>query len=91
MKEPKTIRSLFSRAGFVAEAKLRGVIGDRYARVIRLKRRKKLAHALNADIAVEVGTTNTSIEQETFQWVNGGSILNLSDGEFHVLGAVPCM
>ena len=41
MKNPKTIRALFTMAGFVASARLAGVFGDRYARIIKLQRRKK--------------------------------------------------
>jgi len=40
MKNPKSIRVLFAFPGFVASSKLAGVFGDRYARVIQLKRRK---------------------------------------------------
>ena len=40
MKNPKTIRALFAFPGFTASAKLQGIFGDRYARVIHLKRRK---------------------------------------------------
>jgi len=42
------IRALFSQPGFVAQAQLAGVFGDRYARVIRLRRRKKLRGAGSA-------------------------------------------
>ena len=91
MKEAKTIRSLFSKAGFVAEAKLGGVAGDRYARVIRLKRQKKPANVLNADIVVPVGMTSTCIGREIFRLENGGYISNLRDGGFIVRGAAPCM
>jgi len=41
MKNPETIRALFAFSGFIAASKLVGVFGDRYARVIQLKRRKK--------------------------------------------------
>lgn len=41
MKNPKSIRELFAFPGFTALSKLVGVFGDRYARVIQLKRRKK--------------------------------------------------
>ena len=41
MKNPKTIRALFAFPGFTASAKLQGIFGDRHARVIQLKRRKK--------------------------------------------------
>jgi len=91
MKEPRTIRSLFSQAGFVAEAKLHGVVGDRYARVIRLRRRKKQAYALSAGIVAEVGTTNTYIVPGIFPLEVGGYISSLSDGESTVPGAAPCM
>ena len=41
MKNPKSIRALFAFPGFNASSKLAGKFGDRYARVIQLKRRKK--------------------------------------------------
>jgi hypothetical protein len=40
MKNTKSIRSLFSLPGFVAASRSSGVFGDRYARVIKLRRRK---------------------------------------------------
>ena len=40
MKNPKSIRALFAFPGFNASSKLVGKFGDRYARVIQLKRRK---------------------------------------------------
>ena len=46
MKNPQSIRSLFALAGFVAGARLNGVFGDRYARVIQLKRPKKNSRVL---------------------------------------------
>lgn len=91
MKEPKTIRALFSQAGFVAESKLGGVAGDRYARVIKLKRRKKQEFALSAGVVVVAVTTSICIALAIFQYRIGGFIMNLSDGEFFVLGAAPCL
>ena len=41
MKNLKSIRALFAFPGFNASSKLVGKFGDRYARVIQLKRRKK--------------------------------------------------
>ena len=38
MKNPKSIRALFAFPGFNASSKLVGKFGDRYARVIQLKR-----------------------------------------------------
>ena len=43
MKGPKSIRALFSFPGFVAASALKGVFGDRYARVMVLRRRNKEA------------------------------------------------
>lgn len=90
MKEPKTIRSLFSQAGFVAEVGLHGVIGDRYARVIRLRRRKKLAYVRNAGIDAGGGTISMSIAPAIFRCPVGASSSNLRDGGSTVPGAVPC-
>lgn len=91
MKDPKTIRSLFSQAGFVAKAVLGGVMGDRYARVIRLKRRKKRAYARSAGDAVDGGTTSRYIAHAICQWGVGGSISSLRDGESGVRGVGPCL
>jgi hypothetical protein len=38
MKNPTSIRALFSLPGFVATSRLVGVFGDRYARVLVLRR-----------------------------------------------------
>lgn len=46
MKKPKSIRDLFVFPGFTASSKLVGIFGDRYARIIQLKRRKKQASVL---------------------------------------------
>jgi hypothetical protein len=58
VKAPTTIRALFSLPGFVALAQLAGVFGDRYARVIRLRRRKKPRDVGSAAGAAEPGTTS---------------------------------
>ena len=41
MESPKTIKDLFSFPGFVANARLTGIFGDKYARLVTLRRRKK--------------------------------------------------
>jgi len=41
MNSPTSIRDLHSLPGFVANPKLRGFFGDRFARVVVLRRRKK--------------------------------------------------
>ena len=43
MHNPTSIRALFSLPGFVAASRLHGVFGDRYARVLVLRRRKNSA------------------------------------------------
>ena len=43
MHNPTSLRALFSLPGFVAASHLVGVFGDRYARVLVLRRRKKTA------------------------------------------------
>ena len=75
----------------MAEAKLHGVVGDRYARVIRLKRRKKQVVALSVGIDAEVDTTSMCIAPATFRWPVGAFFSNLSDGESGVRGAAPCL
>ena len=40
MKNPTSLRALFSLPGFVAASRLIGLCGDRYARVLVLRRRK---------------------------------------------------
>ena len=65
MKNPKTIRALFAFPGFTVSSKLAGVFGDRYARVIQLKRRKKQLSALTVVTGVEGVTTRRSCGYET--------------------------
>jgi hypothetical protein len=43
MKNPTSIRALFSLPGFVAASRLVGFFGDRYARVLVLRRQKNCA------------------------------------------------
>ena len=50
MQALRTLRALFSLPGFVASARLKGVFGDRCARVVVLRRRKKRRGARAAAI-----------------------------------------
>jgi len=62
MKNPRSIRALFAFPGFTAASKLVGVFGDRYARVIQLRRRKKRPSVRTVDTAAgDVTTTHSSI------------------------------
>ncbi len=72
MKNPETIRSLFAFPGFTAASKLAGVFGDRYARIIQLKRRKKQP---------SVRTVDTGVGDDTIRRFCGYAISRLLDGE----------
>jgi len=91
MKNPKSIRALFAFTGFTVASKLLGVFGDRFARVIQLKRRKKQP---------SVVTVVTDAEDVTTRRSCGYVISRLPDGEFTwssnagvliVRGAAACM
>src|SRR2546426_8674152 len=73
MKQPKSIRSLFSLPGFVAASALGGVFSDRYARVIVLRRRKKPPCARGAVTAVAAATTSRPVAPATAPSAAGGS------------------
>jgi hypothetical protein len=90
MKEPKTLRSLFSHPGFKAEARLYGVAGDRYARLIKLRRSKKREFARSAERGVAVAMTRRYAGPGTYRSVDGGFMLSLSDGGSIVRGVEPC-
>jgi hypothetical protein len=91
MKNPKSIRSLFAFPGFTASSKLLGVFGDRYARVIQLKRRKKQPSVRTADTAAEGVTTRKLCGCETSRLQDGESIWSSNTGVSIARGAVACM
>jgi len=91
MKNPKSIRALFAFPGFTAASKLLGKFGDRYARVIQLKRRKKQPSVLTVVSGAEVDTTRRCCGYETGRWPDGGSTWNSNAGVSAVRGAVGCM
>ena len=68
MKNPKSIRALFAFPGFNASSKLVGKFGDRYARVIQLKRRKK-----QPSVVTVVSTTRIRCGYETCRLPDGES------------------
>ena len=90
MKTPKSIRSLFSLPGFVAASALGGVFGDRYARVIVLRRRKKRPCARSAGGDAAPVTISGPAWPGTSRWPGGGSTSSLSAGEFTAGGAGAC-
>jgi hypothetical protein len=91
MKSPRTVRELFSMPGFVANATLDGVFGDRHARIITLTRRKKRLCVPTAAIAVAIVTTNALVERAISPWPIGGFTLSSSVGASTVRGVVACM
>ena len=90
MKNPQSIRALFALPGFVAASKLVGVFGDRYARVIRLKRRKKRPSAPAAATGAEAVTTRRFCGSAICRWPAGGSISSLNAGGSVASGVAAC-
>jgi len=91
MKNPKSIGSLFALPGFVAAAKLHGVYGDRYARVITLRRRKKQPSVQTVVIAAGDVTTKKSCGHEISRLLDGGSTWSSNVGESIAGSVVACM
>ncbi len=91
MKNFKTIRSLFTMPGFVANARLVGIFGDRYARVIGLKRRKKQPDVRTVDTDAGGAMTSKCAGSEIYRWQAGGSTWNSNAGASTVRSAVACM
>jgi hypothetical protein len=90
MQSPGTLRALFSLPGFIASSRLKGVFGDRFARVITLRRRKKRLGARAAAIVAEAAMTSAPSGSATLVSPTGVSTLNLSAGGCGALGVAPC-
>ncbi len=91
MKHPKSIRALFAFPGFTASSKLVGRFGDRYARVIQLKRRKKQPSVATVVNGAEGVTTKRCCGYETSRLPDGESTWSSSAGVSVVRGAAACM
>jgi hypothetical protein len=91
MKNPKSIRALFAFPGFTASSKLAGRFGDRYARVIQLKRRKKQPSVVTVVNGAEGVTTRRSCGYETSRLPDGESTWSSNAGVSVVRGAPACM
>ena len=91
MKNAKTIRSLFSLPGFTANAKLKGVFGDRYSRVISLRRRKKQPSVLVVGIGVRPDTIVKYYECVIYPSRVGAFILSLNVGGLSARRVYRCM
>lgn len=91
MKSPRTVRELFSMPGFVANGTLKGIFGDRHARIITLMRRKKRLCVPTVAIAAAIVTTNARVECVISLWRTGGFTWSSSVGASTVRGAAACM
>jgi len=91
MKNPTTIRALFVFPGFTAASNLLGVFGDRYVRVIQLKRRKKQRAVRIVGTDAGDDTTKKSCAYGIFRLPDGESIWSSSAGGFVVRGVMACM
>ena len=91
MKNPKSIRELFAFPGFTASSKLVGIFGDRYARVIQLKRRKKQASVLTVVTDAMGVATKRFNGFVTSRLLVGEFIWSSNAGVSIVRGATACM
>jgi len=91
MKTPKSIRELFSLPGFVAGMRLRGYFGDRFARVVVLRRRKKQRSAPAVVAGAEAAMTSARVWRGIFPWPAGASTLSSSAGGSIARGVAPCL
>jgi hypothetical protein len=91
MTSPKTLRALFSRPGFLASSRLKGVFGDRFARVVVLRRRKKQLGAHAAAIVAEAAMTSAPFVSAIFVPATGVSTSSSSAGACGALGAARCL
>ncbi len=91
MNNPKSIRALFAFPGFTAASKLVGMFGDRYARVIQLKRRKKQPAVRTVDTGAGGVTTKGFCGYETSRLPDGESTWSSNAGVSVARGAAACM
>ncbi len=91
MKNPRSKRALFAFPGFSPASKLVGVFGDRYARVILLKRRKRQPSVRTVGAGAGGVTTKRSCEYVISRLPDGESIWSSNAGVSVARGAVVCM
>jgi hypothetical protein len=90
MHNPTSLRALFSLPGFVAASRLLGVFGDRFARVLVLRRRKKQRFVRSVDTGAAGATTNAPAGPATFRLAGSGSMSSSSGFESTARGAGTC-
>jgi hypothetical protein len=90
MKNPTSIRALFSLPGFVAPSRLVGLCGDRDARVLVLRRRKTLRAARRVATGAAAGTTSAPAARATSRLAGFVSMFSSSAGGSPVHGVAAC-
>ena len=90
MKNPTSIRALFSLPGFVAASRLIGVFGDRYARILVLRRRKKRHAARSVATVAAVATTNAPAVPAISRLAGSASTSSSSGFGSTACGAAAC-
>jgi H+/Cl- antiporter ClcA len=91
MKNTQSIHSLFALPGFVAASQLKGVFGDRYARIMKLRRRKKQPSVRTVDTAAGGVTIDGFCGFVISRLLAGGSTWSSSAGVSIARGAAACM
>ena len=91
MKNPTSIRALFALPGFVATSRLVGLYGDRYARVLVLRRRKKLRPARSVATDAVAGMTSVLVARATSRPPGFVSTSSSSAGGSPVPGVAACL
>ena len=90
MKNPRSIRTLFSLSGFVAASRLVGFFGDRYARVLVLRRRKKRRAARSVGTVAAAGTPSAPAAPAISRPAGFVSTSSSSAGGSTARGAAAC-
>src|SRR5581483_4822075 len=90
VKRPTSLRAVLSPPGFTVAAKLKGVFGDRYARVVVLRRRKKLGSARAAGSAAVVASIVVPYASAIWGSPGGGSGWSSNAGASGVPAARTC-
>ena len=90
LHHPTSIRARFSLPGFVAASRLHGVFGDRDARVLVVRRRKKQRAARHVALGAAGATTHAPAVPATARLADSGSLSSSSGFGSTVRGAVAC-
>lgn len=90
MRSARSLHELFSMPRLSACATLTGVFGDRYARVVSLRRRKERPSVRSAATAAAVGTTSAGAKCAICRRVGSASTWSSTAGWPTARGAAAC-